>query len=152
TYNTFCGLAAFSDDPNLGNGRDGMLITSTGGNILIRTCVITRNGHDGIEITGAAQGVRVPGNIIGLNTEGQVPMGILHNGGEGGGSAHDIVSGGPQPTFNIIPHNAISANGENGVAVVGNAHDVQVNFSYIGTDLMGQSALGNAGAGVLLGP
>ena len=70
TYNTFCGLAAFSDDPNLGNGQDGMLITSTGGNILIRTNVITENGDDGIEISGAASGVRVAGNIIGLNTNG----------------------------------------------------------------------------------
>ena len=40
-YNTFAGLAAFSDDPNFGNGLDGMLITSTGGNNLIRTNVIT---------------------------------------------------------------------------------------------------------------
>ena len=30
SYNTFCGLAAFSTDPNFGNGTDGMLITTTG--------------------------------------------------------------------------------------------------------------------------
>src|SRR5439155_2402619 len=70
TYNTFCGLAAFSNNPTFGNGGDGMRITSTGAHILIRTNVITRNGDDGIEISGAAHGVRVAGNIIGLNTEG----------------------------------------------------------------------------------
>jgi parallel beta-helix repeat protein len=156
TYNTFCGLAAFSNNPNFGNGRDGMLITSTGGNILIRTNVITRNGNNGIEISGNATGVRVSGNIIGLNTQGNVAMGNVGNGVEVGGTAHGIIIGGPQPTFNIIPHNAISANGGNGLAVVGSAHDVRVNFSYIGTDLLGDNQygniFGNARAGVLLGP
>ena len=47
-----------------------MLLTSTGGNILIRTNVITENGHDGIELSGAAQGIRVAGNIIGLGLNG----------------------------------------------------------------------------------
>ena len=70
SYNTFCGLAAFETYTNLGNHGDGMLITSTGGNILIRTNVITENGNDGIEISGSASGVRVAGNIIGLNTSG----------------------------------------------------------------------------------
>ena len=82
SYNTFCGLAAFNDDPTFGNGQDGMLITSTGGNILIRTNVITRNGDDGIEISGKAKDVRIAGNIIGLNTYGLVPMGNADNGVE----------------------------------------------------------------------
>ena len=69
SYNTFCGLAAFSDNPTFGNGADGMLLTSTGGNILIRTNVITENGNDGIEISGAATGIRVTGNLIGLGTQ-----------------------------------------------------------------------------------
>jgi hypothetical protein len=129
-----------------------MKITSTGGNILIRTCVITENGNDGIEISGAAHGVRIPGNIIGLDTEGKTPMGNKNTGVEIDGDAHDILLGGPQPTFNIIPHNVISANGGDGVAIDGHAHDVRVNFSDIGTDLLGLYALGNAGAGVLLGP
>jgi hypothetical protein len=41
TDNTFAGLAAFSDNPNHGNGKDGMLITASGGKILIRTNVVT---------------------------------------------------------------------------------------------------------------
>lgn len=151
SYNTFCGIAAFSDNLNLGNGWDGMLITTTGGNILIRTCVISRNGNDGVEISGAARDVRVAGNIIGLNTQGIVPMGNVRNGVEVNGNAHDVLIGGPQPTFNIIPHNAISANGGNGVAVNGNAHVVTVNHSYIGTDLTGQATFGNGNAGVYIG-
>jgi hypothetical protein len=152
SYNTFCGLGAFSNVLTFGNGWDGMAISSTGGNILIRTNVITENGNDGIEISGAASGVRVPGNLIGLNTQGVLPMGNKNNGVEVDGNAHDIVIGGPQPTFNIIPHNAISANGGNGVAISGNAHDITVNSGNIGTDLTGGASQGNAKAGVFVGP
>jgi trimeric autotransporter adhesin len=152
TYNTFCGLAAFSDDPHFGNGADGMLITSTGGNILIRTNVITENGDDGIDIAGNARDVRVAGNIIGLNTKGLVPMGNSGNGVEVGGNAHDVVIGGPQPTFNVIPQNAISANGASGVAIVGTAHNVTVSNSYIGTDITGLAQRGNSDDGVSIGP
>jgi hypothetical protein len=151
SYNTFCGLAAFSHNPTLGNGGDGMLITSTGGNILIRTNVITRNGDDGIEISGAARGVRVAGNIIGLNTDGLTPMGNVGNGVEIGGYASKIIIGGPQPTFNVIPNNIISANGDNGVAIVGKANGNTVSYSYIGTDVTGQQVRGNTNAGVYLG-
>ncbi len=139
SYNTFCGLAAFSTDPDFGNGADGMLITSTGGNILIRTNVITENGHDGVELSGAAQGVRVTGNIIGLNTSGFSAMGNVDNGVEVDGTAHGDVIGGPQPTFNVVPQNTISSNGGNGVAIDGHAHGVTVNNSFIGTDVTGDN-------------
>jgi parallel beta-helix repeat protein len=152
SYNTFCGLAAFQTYPDLGNRWDGMKVTSTGGNILLRTNVVTENGNDGIEISGAARGVRVAGNIIGLDTNGNAAMGNKNNGVEVDGTAHDVVVGGPQETFNIIPHNAISANGGNGVAIGGAAHDVQVSFSFVGTDLVGTGAFGNARAGVFVGP
>lgn len=150
TYNTFCGLAAFKDDPIFGNGQDGMLITSTGANILIRTNVITRNGDDGIEVSGNAKGVRIAGNIIGLNTEGLLPMGNVDNGIEIGGNAQNIIVGGPQPTFNVIPRNAIAHNGGNGVAIVGSAKNNLINHSYIGTDIFGQGLHGNGEAGVLI--
>ena len=150
SYNTFCGLAAFTNNASLGNGGDGMLITSSGANILIRTNIVTRNGNDGIEIGGAANGVRVVGNIIGLNASG-VPMGNLHNGVEVDGNASNITIGGPQPTFNIIPVNIISANGGDGVAINGNAANIQVNSSYIGTNFLGTAAIGNANAGIFLG-
>ena len=42
-----------------------MLITSTGGNILIRTNVITENGNDGIEIAGAARAFAWPATSSG---------------------------------------------------------------------------------------
>ncbi len=70
-------------------------------------------------LAASAHGVRVAGNIIGLDTQGNAAMGNMNNGVEVDGNASGIIIGGPQPTFNIIPHNAISANGGNGVAVDG---------------------------------
>lgn len=152
SYNTFCGLAAFKTYTNLGNGADGMLITSTGGNNLIRTNVITENGNDGIEISGSATGVTVAENIIGLDTNGQLPMGNKNNGVEVGGNAQGIVIGSKTNVPSIIPHNTISGNGGNGVAITGTAHGTQVNFGYIGTNITGLVAIGNAKAGVFVGP
>jgi parallel beta-helix repeat protein len=151
TYNTFCGLAAFKNDLTFGNGLDGMLITSSGAGILIRTNVVTRNGDDGIEVSGKAKNVRISGNIVGLDTYGLVPMGNLGNGIEIGGKAQSILVGGPQPTFNVIPRNIISHNGENGVAILGSAKNNIVSHGYIGTDVGGTVDYGNTNAGVYIG-
>ncbi len=45
----------------------------------------------------------------------------------------------------------ISANDGNGVAIVGTAHNILVSNGYIGTDVTGKAARGNAEAGVYLG-
>ena len=151
SYNTFCGLAAFQTYTNLGNHLNGMLITSTGGGIVIRTNVITENGNDGIQIAGLAHGVIVDENIIGLDTNGQMAMGNKANGVEVTASAHDIDIGGPTRFFSIIPQNTISANLGSGVAITGSAYNVHVNFSYIGTNITGTVGLGNVGPGVYIG-
>jgi len=152
SYNTFAGVAAFEDTPNsaYGNGEDGVLITSTGGHNLFRTCVISQNHLNGIHITGSAQGVDIVGIIAGLDWNGFTNMGNHRDGVLVDGSAHDIVIGGPQPTFNVIPLNAFSGNGWYGVDVEGNAHNVAINHSVIGTDVTGTHAIGNA-YGVVIG-
>lgn len=151
SFNTFAGVAAFTEVTTLGNTLDGFLITSTGGNNILRTNVISENGDDGIELSGEARGVQIVQNIIGLNTGGTIAMGNAGNGIEIGGNAHDNLIGGPQDTFSIIPINAISGNGGHGVAVIGTAHNNRINFSHIGTNLTGAGAVGNAKGGVLLG-
>ncbi|CAN5614826.1 hypothetical protein BH11PLA2_BH11PLA2_51530 [soil metagenome] len=156
SFNTFAGVAAFTQVTTLGNTLAGFLITSTGGNNILRTNVISENGTSGIELTGSARGVQIVQNIIGLNTGGTLPMGNKGNGIEISGDAHDNIIGGPQDTFSIIPINAIAANGGYGVAVLGTAHNNRIDFSHIGTNLTGTPtvdtpAVGNTKGGVLLG-
>jgi hypothetical protein len=147
TFNTFGGLLAFKGAAP--NGRDGLLITSTGGNNLARTNVFSGNTQNGIELAGQASGVTVDPDIVGLVTQGNA---ALPNGGDGlliRGSAHGNTIGGTRRS--VIPQDTFSANKGYGVAIVGNAHDNRVFTSFIGTNLIGLKSLGNKKGGVLIG-
>src|SRR5262249_21727520 len=124
SYNTFDGVAAFTTNTTLGNGEDGLLITSAGGHNLLRTNVVSRNHLNGIHVTGNAKDVDIVGNIVGLNWSGMTNMGNSRNGILIDGNASNIVVGGPQPTFNVIPQNTLSGNGWYGVEVDGSAHNI----------------------------
>lgn len=147
-FNTFCGLPAFVDTA-VGNALDGMLITSTGGNNLLRTNVISGNTGNGVHITGNANGVQVAEDIIGMDTNGNLPLGNGANGVLIDGNAHDNLIGGNQ--ISVILQNTISSNGGDGIALLGNASANQVFNSFIGTDITGVAAYGNTGAGILIG-
>jgi hypothetical protein len=147
-FNTFCGLPAFVDTA-VPNTLDGMLITSTGGNNLIRTNVVSGNAGNGIHISGDATGVRVEETIIGMNTTGQLP---LPNGGNGiliDGNAHDNFIGGLQPS--VIPENTISANGGHGIAIIDDALNNSIFHSFVGVNVLGEVPFGNTGAGIFVG-
>ncbi len=146
TFNTFGGLLAFKGAAP--NGNDGLLITSTGGNNLVRTNVFSGNTRNGIELAGNAWGVTVDPNIVGLNTKGN---GVLPNGGNGlliDGTAHGNNIGGTLRS--VIPQNTFSGNQGYGVVITGLAHDNRVFRSFIGTQLLGVKALGNEKGGVLI--
>src|SRR3984957_5379461 len=146
TFNTFGGLLAFKGAAP--NGLNGLLITSTGGDNLVRTNVLSGNKGNGIERAGNASGVTVDPDIVGLNTKGN---GVLPNGGDGlliAGTAHDNVIGGT--LVSVIPQNTFSGNLGYGVAITGRAYDNHVFRSFIGTQLLGVKALGNKKGGVLI--
>jgi hypothetical protein len=151
-FNTFCGVGAFVNYTNLGNGGDGIRITSTGGSNTILFNLFSRNGGDGIEITGQAHDVQLVKNGIGVNLNGTIAMPNRGNGITLSGNAHHITVGGPSPEPALGPHNVISGNRGYGIAVTGTAHDNQINFSYIGTTGFGQGVLGNQKGGVFIGP
>ncbi len=147
TFNTFGGLLAFGGAAP--NGKDGLLITSTGGNNTVQTNVFSGNVNDGIELSGNASGVTVDPNIVGLNTNGSA---LLPNGNDGleiDGTAHDNVIGGTQAS--VIPQNTFSGNTGYGVAIRGSAYDNQVLLSYIGLTAGGTAGLGNLAGGILVG-
>jgi parallel beta-helix repeat protein len=146
TFNTFGGLLAFKGAAP--NGLNGLLITSTGGDNLVRTNVLSGNKGNGIELAGNASGVTVDPDIVGLNTKGN---GVLPNGGDGlliAGTAHGNVIGGT--LHSVIPQNTFSGNKGYGVAITGRAYDNHVFRSFIGTQLLGVKALGNKAGGVLI--
>jgi parallel beta-helix repeat protein len=146
TFNTFGGLLAFKGAAP--NGLNGLLITSTGGDNLVRTNVFSGNKKNGIELAGNASGVTVDPDIVGLNTKGN---GVLPNGGDGlliDGTAHGNVIGGTLRS--VIPQNTFSGNKGYGVVITGRAHDNRVFRSFIGTQILGVKALGNQQGGVLV--
>ena len=125
-----------------------MLITATGGNNRPHQRLLRATRSNGIEIGGNASGVTVDPDIAGLNTKGN---GVLPNGGDGlriDGTAHDNVIGGSRRS--VIPQNTFSGNAGYGIAITGRAHDNQVFTSFVGTEILGVSALGNQKGGVLL--
>jgi parallel beta-helix repeat protein len=147
SFNTFGGLLAFKGAAP--NHRDGVLITSTGGNNLVRTSVLSGNRRNGIELAGNARGVTVDPVIAGLNTRG---TGLLANGGDGlliDGNAHANVIGGNLRS--VIHQDTFSGNGGYGVAIIGRAHGNVMFGSFVGTAIKGRSALGNGRGGVLIG-
>jgi hypothetical protein len=146
TFNTFGGLLAFKGAAP--NGNDGLLVTSTGGHIVVRTNVFSGNAGDGIDVAGHAHGVTIDPDIVGLTTKGNA---ALPNGGNGvviSGSAHNNTVGGTR--VSVIPQNTFSGNDGYGLVITGKARDNSVFKTVIGTNVLGTQAVANAKGGVLV--
>ncbi len=147
SFNTFAGLFAFKGAAP--NGGDGTLITSSGGGIVLRTCVQSGNLGNGIRLAGNAQGVLIDDVFAGTDTVGTSP---LPNGKDGiriEGNARNVTIGGNQAS--VIPQVTLSANKGNGLTIVGKASRIQVINTFIGTKPLGDKPQGNGGAGIYLG-
>jgi hypothetical protein len=146
TFNTFGGLLAFKGAAP--NRQNGILITSRGGNNLVRTNVMSGNRRNGIKLGAKAHGVTVDPNIAGATTTGGSP---LPNGGSGlkiGNQAHDNVIGGTLRS--VIPQNTFSGNAGFGITITGHAHRNRVIYSDIGTNALGVKAVPNQQGGILV--
>jgi parallel beta-helix repeat protein len=146
TFNTFGGLHAFGGAAP--NGRDGILITSSGRGNLVRTNVMSGNRRNGIELGGNATGVTVDPDIAGLNTDGNA---TLPNGGDGlriDGNAHGNVIGGTLRS--VIPQDTFSGNSGYGIVITGRAHGNRVTTAFVGTAILGVNALANQRGGILV--
>ena len=156
TFNTFGGLYAFQGAAP--NGRNGITITATGGNNLIRTNVFSGNVNHGIELSGDAYDVTVDPNVVGLNTEGtdwltNNPTGNNYgNGGSGilvtENASFNYIGGYNQ---SVIPQNTFSGNARYGVEIIGNAHHNYVFNSAIGTSTTKEAVFGNGMGGIYIG-
>ena len=147
SFNTFAGLYAFGAAAP--NKLDGILITSTGGNNLIRTTIASGNLGNGIELGGDATGVQVTDTAVGTNANINTTLPNQGNGILISGHAHGNAIGGFQAS--IEPQVTISSNDGYGIKVVGSAHDNIIFHSYIGTSYNDTIALGNEQGGIFLG-
>lgn len=160
TFNTFGGLYAFQGAaPNEGNG---IAIDATGGNNLIRTNVMSGNKQNGIKIFGAATGVTVDPNVVGLNTEGTAaltnpPVPGFGNGGSGV-LITDTASGNYIGGYNgsVIPQNTFSGNAGYGIEIAGSAGTGSKGANFIFNSVIGLSTtmlagFGNGTGGIYLG-
>jgi len=147
SYNTFAGGFAFGlEAPNQGNG---ILVTSSGGNQLIRTCICSGNRGNGIALLKDAFGVTIDPVIVGLSSDGQS---LLSNGKNGlliGDNANNNIIGGSLQS--IIPRNIFSGNDEYGICIQNNASSNSILNSFIGISLdLSNTTLGNKFGGIIL--
>ena len=148
SFNTFAGIFAFGGAAP--NRLDGILITSVGGNNVIRTCIVSGNLGNGIEIGGNATGVQVTDTAVGTNTSIQTAIPNRGNGILIDGNAHNNAIGGFQPSIEM--HVTVSSNGGYGIEIAGSAHNNFIFHTFIGTNFNATAPLGNRLGGVYLGP
>jgi hypothetical protein len=170
--NTFDGVAAFNPKVTVGNGEDGILITSPGDGAtfidqpelnvpagittLVLTNQVSDNGADGIEIGGDATAVQVAQSLIGLDTNGRSTQPNTANGIEIDGDAHGILIGGFEPSVEgnagsdsiVLATNVVSGNKLNGILIDGSAYDNTIINTFVGTDITGAAGAANGQNGI----
>ena len=110
--------------------------------------VISGNDANGVTISGTATATLVEGNRIGTNLAGSAAVGNTFQGVEISVASGNFVGNAsfPMPP----PRNLISGNGAHGVRINNGATNNRVQGNYIGTDLAGNVALGNAFNGAII--
>lgn len=130
TFNTFGGLLAFKGAAP--NGNDGLLVTSTGGDIDARTNVFSGNRNNGIVIAGQAHDNHVFGAFVGTEVLGVKAIGNRLGGILIAGTAYANVIGGPPS-----PSDLISGNGGFGVILGPGTSRNKVLYNFIGLNRFG---------------
>lgn len=145
----FIGLDPSGTNSLLNN--NGILINGVAGNTVGGTSpaarnVISGNGSDGIEISGASASNNVVlGNFIGTDASGTLDKGNGQDGVFLDSAPNNLIGGATASARNVI-----SGNGSEGVAIQNTlARNNQVLNNYIGTDVTGRLPIGNSSHGIL---
>ncbi|BAQ66285.1 S-layer family protein [Geminocystis sp. NIES-3709] len=131
-------------DTALGNGFEGITIETTQNTI--KNNVISANGgsQGGLWLNGVnAKNNTIIGNKIGTDTTGNVDLGNVQEGITINNATNNTIGG-----SNANDRNIISGNNTAGILVVGNSSDNLIEGNYIGTDIDGDTGLGNNFEGV----
>ena len=141
------------DGAQAGASSDGLVVAA--GNSTITGLIINRFRGDGIRLLNNGGDV-IEGNYIGTNTAGTAALPNALDGIGIDGVSNDTIGGTAAADLNLL-----SGNKQTGVFVIGSGTDGGFTFSagannnviegnYIGTDVTGNAALGNAQPGVQL--
>lgn len=136
---------------HFGNSASGVNISGAsnctiGGTVVASRNVISDNEQEGVVITGIGTGNQVQGNFIGTDVNGTAPLGNIGSGIDLDGTSNHIIGGAVAGARNLI-----SGNQSHGVLFSDTgAGNNQVQGNFIGTDINGTAALGNAGNGILV--
>lgn len=147
SFNTFGGIAAFQTFPSP-NGQNGILVTSSGGKNTIRTCIISGNLGNGIELSGDATDVQITDTSVGTTT---TITGTIPNQGSGiviRGRAHDNAIGGFQRS--VEPTCYVSGNKKFGIVVSEGAYNNSIFNTIVGIGAANAGAMPNSEGGILL--
>ncbi len=143
-----------------GNAQFGILLSEVFGVTVGDTTgttrnVISGNGNDGIKIAGAfAVSNKIVNNFIGTDVSGASPLGNDWSGvglTDGAGLNVDFVTSSPNRVGMPGMPNVISGNSWGVFIGYGNASKNIVQANYIGSNLGGNTDVGNANEGVYLG-
>ena len=145
-FNLFAGTFSFGDAAP--NGKNGIAIKSKGGNINIRTCILSGNVENGIKISGCASGINIDPCIIGLNARANGVIPNMKNGVLICDKASKISVSSNK--MSIIVNSAISGNLESGISIRDDASKITINGSAIGLDLSMLNAFSNGKYGIEL--
>jgi CSLREA domain-containing protein len=140
---------------NLGNGGAGVVVHYGVSTVTVRDNLISGNGREGIFIGGSSNQVSVQRNMIGTDGDGTQAIPNAIGGVVIDENAHSNTIGGTDPAS----RNVISGNGGAGIffSPVRENHNHptvnnRVDANYIGVAADGVTPLGNAGAGIAVGP
>jgi CSLREA domain-containing protein len=131
------------------NGIDGVFIFSgaanntVGGTTAGARNILSGNGDDGLEFENAGTGNRVIGNYVGTNPAGTAAIPNLQTGIQIINSPGSLIGGSAAGEGNLV-----SGNVDRGLIITTEGATVQGNL--IGTDLSGNTALGNGTEGIFL--
>ena len=147
----------------MANTLDGVLINNVGSNA-IQSCVISGNKLNGIEVTGSG----ASNNLIGAGPTADANVGIANGSGDYIGLDSTATIAIPNrldgvlilnsANYNSVTDNILSGNAGNGIHITGTGSVAAGTGTtgntffgnYIGTDIAGRLALGNAGDGILI--
>jgi len=135
-----------SGSVNLGKSVSAVTMELGPFNNIIRGNVISTSGGVGVMLSDwGTWGNEVVGNLVGVNAAGTASLGATRDGIHVNASFNRIGGTTPQE------RNIISGNSGNGIKVGWrNTRDVVIMGNYIGTDVTGTTALGNAQHGITM--